>query len=734
MSSLGKYENNYEEIFLFKENNISKLYQGYNKKENRDVCLKIIDKKKLELDNYDLLIEQINREEEIMKLCKSKNILNFYQRFETENSIIFELEYFEIDLKEYLRDNGNLMNNPKFFINIIITLSNVLKNLNSKGIIHRNINTKNIFLKKETDLNSIKLGGFECSTYKTNNKCESLGNIIYSAPEIIKNIKYDEKCDLWSLGITLYELYFGEVPYGINVISSEILEAIYFPEKYFKLKKTNIPTIDFLFEKLLKIDPSERMTPEEFFKYVCNNFINNDKIEQLNKQSYTIFSDSDENEEEEDEQQQIFDKIYEFVKGNHIPDIMNFPNENMNEKKYNNIIYYDENINHKMGIYNDSDLFEKNTNGAFILCTNEISFKIIINEISKKIKEDKRYAFNLITTGSIFKKVMDLLNESKDFEDCIKNYCIYCIKKKEHIHFKNDYPKLHNNIYTLNENIVTFIKETGSEDIKPYPMTRLIKFNDYKERHLKISEYYGDLNINTYEEYLKNKKEVIKEDKDPKELCKNQSILLRGALSFDIKKDIIILNNLITKEYLNNTFYGDLNQWLMNTKMNYYKPIAYYTSRLIYFLNSYANKNNKYYIQEQKIFYKGIKMLYSNLLPYERVKGNIIVLSSFILANEDENYAKTLSGRNDSKKMYENSSKFSVVFNITYYYKNNWISNGIKVNKRENEEKEILFLPFSFYYVKDVKIDCENYTSDIYLETIGKTQILEEEIRKGKIL
>ena len=36
------------------------------------------------------------------------------------------------------------------------------------------------------------------------------------------------------------------------------------------------------------------------------------------------------------------------------------------------------------------------------------------------------------------------------------------------------------------------------------------------------------------------------------------------------------------------------------------------------------------------------------------------------------------------------------------------------------EEKEILYQPFSFYYVKDVKINHENYTADIYLETIGR--------------
>ena len=47
-------------------------------------------------------------------------------------------------------------------------------------------------------------------------------------------------------------------------------------------------------------------------------------------------------------------------------------------------------------------------------------------------------------------------------------------------------------------------------------------------------------------------------------------------------------------------------------------------------------------------------------------------------------------------------------------------------------EKEIIFLPFSFYYVRDVQIDLNNYKADIYLETIGKKEILEEQIRIGR--
>lgn len=66
--------------------------------------------------------------------------------------------------------------------------------------------------------------------------------------------------------------------------------------------------------------------------------------------------------------------------------------------------------------------------------------------------------------------------------------------------------------------------------------------------------------------------------------------------------------------------------------------------------------------------------------------------------------------------------------------KTNWISNAINVSEYSDyyDEQEFLFLPYSFFYVKDVKIDIKNFIADIYFDTIGRTEILEEQIKKGK--
>ena len=77
--------------------------------------------------------------------------------------------------------------------------------------------------------------------------------------------------------------------------------------------------------------------------------------------------------------------------------------------------------------------------------------------------------------------------------------------------------------------------------------------------------------------------------------------------------------------------------------------------------------------------------------------------------------------------------KFSVSFKIKNDYRKNDIPNAINIQSVSgNYQKDFIFLPFSFFYVEDVKIDNKNYTAEIILKTIWKTEILEKQIINGK--
>ena len=381
---LGQYIYNYEEILESEETQYGKIYTAFNIIKNRRCCLKVINKDQLKLGDYDFLIGRIRREEQLTKICKSKNVVELYEKYETENNIIFELEYCECDLYKYMQKNGEI-NDKNFLRKIILDIGKALKVINERGIMHRDIKPNNIFF--NDDQNIAKLGDFGCSIFIQDNESDSIGTILYTAPEILKNLEYDEKCDLWSLGITLHELYFGFVPYGPDANTNIMMKCIY--SDNFLYKKSNIPSFDILLNRLLQRNPDERMSFNEFFNFIFDpdfmlnegNFLN--KYYNYKNLYYNIIIKNPEPEykeitiQESDDpikQNEIYkDKIMTLVKGGHFPDIMNFPNGSVdNEVLFNNILYYDENKEFENEVNKDSDYFETITPGAFILCTNKV--------------------------------------------------------------------------------------------------------------------------------------------------------------------------------------------------------------------------------------------------------------------------------------------------------------------------------------------------------------------------
>ena len=752
---LNKYD--YSDVKPIKQDLIYEVYKAKNVKDNRKVCLKVYNKNILKKGDYDFFIEMINREEEIVKLCKSENIVNIYRRLENKDYIIFEKESWEISLADFIEQTGGIFNKAKssLFKEILLGMVNALKVLNEKGVIHRDIKPSNFFITTKTfdklNKSNIKLGGFDYSIYIKENTSESVGSYFYAAPEIIKNLEYDEKCDLWSLGITLYELLFGELPYGKYVTINTIKQSIYYQDN-FNYKKTGTEIIDDLLNKLLIINRKNRIHFEDLFNYLTKN------VKCIENFSFQIFSHiikpSNKNNKKNLylNENQFTNKIVNIIEGGYLPDIMDFSNDYVDpSKKFNNIIYYDENISYMKSIKENCVFFEKNTNGAFIFCNNLESIRLLREEILKQIKKDKRTIFNLITSGSACKKIMDLIVTDTKFDNCFKNVCVFCKNLDNYKNLKKEYPKIHDDIYNDKEKVINFINEKSENSIKVFQITKLLTMEDYKEkyndRHLKISEFYRNKNLCKYEEIYYNKiTKIIEKDELKKDLKLPKGELLKGLDSFrknnvetieeNNEENIDYLEKILIKEYTRNTFYGDLNKWLMNFNMNFYdyESVAYFTGRLMYSLNSYAIKNQKFFNSNDIIIYRGIKIPYSSLLSYERAKGKIILLTSFTSTSLSVQRAEEFSGRNNSKELYKTNLLFSVLLIIKNIWKEGWISNGINIQDVAvfQIEKEILFQPFSFYYLSDIKINLEKYTADIYLETVGKKQILENEISEGK--
>ena len=153
------------------------------------------------------------------------NVIKAIQRFESEKQIFFVFEYINgSDLKKYMKSyqyNKNI-NSLSNIMNITFQILKGVECLHKYGIIHRDIKTANIMVNedykeeiKETPKNSIKivdfglsriLGKFECSE-------DPYGSLCYKAPELIQHIKYNFKVDIWAIGVTLFYIIYGELPF-----------------------------------------------------------------------------------------------------------------------------------------------------------------------------------------------------------------------------------------------------------------------------------------------------------------------------------------------------------------------------------------------------------------------------------------------------------------------------------------------------------------------------------------
>ena len=674
---------NYKDIYFLEKIHYYEIYGGYNKILKKEVSLKII--KKEQFKDKDLLLKNVKNEEKILKECKSDNILDFYSYFETKDNIIFEQEYYQSNLREYIMENGPSNYDLGFFKKVVLGVSNALKTLHKKGVIHRNIRTSSIFLVN----NKVKLGEFGTAIFKKDNISEPLNSIFYTAPEIINGEKYDERCDLWSFGIALYELYFGTFPFGFKPSRHLIIKALS-DESSFHFEKTNISSIDYLFEGLLKIDPKKRMTHEKLIDFVFNNnFMNENETTIIKKKSsseilfksiisYNYDSDSDSNKS------------------------LSSSSISLTEDKpiYNNILYYDENTG--KNVKNDCNKFEKETLGGFIKCTNMNELEQIKKEILNENKKYKNIKFNLIITGSSFEQIMNYIHKDKAFENCFEHYCIYCIYLEKYENLKDKYAKL-NDVYNSSDDVIQFIKNTSNNKIRPFKINKLFNIDNCDKEILKMNFFYKNMNNIDFNQYYEEIKKYIEKKSKENKLEMAEQILIKAFNDFAQNDDVIIIKN------FSDILYDDFNNFIYDTCIYSKDCIEYFKARILKSFKHYKGKSN--YQWKDNPLYMVKKLYLSDFLKYKRAKG-MIISTNFSKFYKNKELAAT--NINSCHRSDDNNLKLSVYFILNNDKK---LPDYLGFNIEDIDKGEFVFyMPFSLFKLKEIKYDLKKMIAEIYLE------------------
>ena len=212
------------------------------------------------------LINQINKEIGIMYNINHPYSVKLYNHFEDNEKLYLIMELASNgNLYNFIQNNKNQKIKTKEMIKkIIIQVIEIIKYLHSLDIIYRDIKPENILLDKDYN---VKLCDYGWASYLSKGQfCSAYcGTPEYVSPEVIKKYPYNEKVDIWGIGVLIFELVFGYPPFTSNFNEDRFNNI--------KEGKINWPKdlsdmeLKDLIEKILKVNPKDRISLDEIEKH-----------------------------------------------------------------------------------------------------------------------------------------------------------------------------------------------------------------------------------------------------------------------------------------------------------------------------------------------------------------------------------------------------------------------------------------------------------------------------------
>ncbi|KAG5671977.1 hypothetical protein PVAND_002141 [Polypedilum vanderplanki] len=242
------------------------VHKAINKKTREFCAIKVMERKKfLEKNRMQQLIDEIA----ILKKLEHRYIVKMLDFGWDNQNIYIITELCDTSLHCVIKKRPLREKSVRLYIRM---LAEALKYLRENNISHFDLKPHNILLKREkcSSLYVLKVADFGFASMVEDELEEQSilkGSYLYMAPEIVNYRTYNAKADLWSIGCILYECLFGRAPYSSQTIE-ELLEKIQNCQKIDIPSNIKIsPECEDLLSRLLKHDPEERITFQDFFNH-----------------------------------------------------------------------------------------------------------------------------------------------------------------------------------------------------------------------------------------------------------------------------------------------------------------------------------------------------------------------------------------------------------------------------------------------------------------------------------
>ncbi|MDY4588477.1 MAG: Stk1 family PASTA domain-containing Ser/Thr kinase [Oscillospiraceae bacterium] len=256
-SNIGKkLDGRYELLELIGVGGMADIYKARDIEEDRIVAVKIL---KTEFAGSDEFLRRFRNESKAIALLSHPNIVKIYDVGFTDKVQFIVMEYVDgITLTDYIEQQGVLK--WRDAVHFTIQILKALQHAHDRGIVHRDIKSSNVMLLSD---GTIKVMDFGIARFnRENNKTMSektIGSVHYISPEQARGDITDERSDIYSVGVALYEMLTGKKPFdGDTPVAIALMHMQSTPKKPSEINSTIAEGLEQIVLRAMQKDPAQR--------------------------------------------------------------------------------------------------------------------------------------------------------------------------------------------------------------------------------------------------------------------------------------------------------------------------------------------------------------------------------------------------------------------------------------------------------------------------------------------
>ncbi|MBQ1589119.1 MAG: serine/threonine protein kinase, partial [Oscillospiraceae bacterium] len=199
----------YEILEIIGVGGMAVVYKAMDHRLNRLVAVKIL---KDDYTNDADLRRRFHNESQAVAMMSHPNIVSVYDVSRNEDVDFIVMELIDgITLKQYMEKKGPL--SWRECLHFAMQIGKALEHAHSRNIIHRDIKPHNVMILKDGSVKVADFGIARVASAQNTLTKEALGSVHYISPEQAKGARVDNRTDIYSLGVVMYEMLTGRPPY-----------------------------------------------------------------------------------------------------------------------------------------------------------------------------------------------------------------------------------------------------------------------------------------------------------------------------------------------------------------------------------------------------------------------------------------------------------------------------------------------------------------------------------------